>query len=384
MTEASVEVTLTDDQQFFRETTDRFLSSKCDIAEVRRLVGTVDGFDRGYWSQGAELGWTSLLVPEAQGGGSISGDGVVDLSVVADVFGRRVAPGPLMPANVVAGALAAAGDDGHADLLGRILSGEAVTAWCGAEHALGSGSVTATRGDDGYALSGASAPVEAAAQADTLLVTAGSNGDLAQFVVPVTSEGVTVTPLAGLDPVRRFARVDFDAAAVPATARLETAGTVADDVERQLQHVLVMQAAMLVGAAERTFEFTVDWAFDRYSFGRPLASYQELKHRFADMKMWLEASHALAAALAREVQVGAPGAAETASATKAYLGAHLAELMQDCVQMHGGIGLTTDHDLHLYLRRVSADRSLFGTPAQHRQRLAALAIAANPAQGSAA
>ena len=128
----------------------------------------------------------------------------------------------------------------------------------------------------------------------------------------------------------------------------------------------------------------MEWAFDRYSFGRPLASYQELKHRFADMKMWLEASHALAAALAREVQERAPGAAETASITKSYLGTQLAELMQDCVQMHGGIGLTTDHDLHLYLRRVTAERSLFGPPSRHRQRIAALAIADSKAEGAAA
>lgn len=379
-----MEVTLTDDQQFFRDTTDRFLASKCDIAEVRRLVGTDDGFARDYWRQGAELGWTSLLVPEARGGGSISGHGVVDLTVVADAFGRRVAPGPLIPTNVVAGALVAAGDDAHADLLGRILAGDVVTAWCGAAHALGGGAVAAARTGDGHTLSGSSTPVEAAAQADTLLVTAQCDGDPIQFVVPVDLDGVTVTPLRGLDPVRRFARVKFENVEVAADARLGTAGTVARDVELQLQHALVMQAAMLVGAAERTFEFTVEWAFDRYSFGRPLASYQELKHRFADMKMWLEASHALAAALAREVQVGAPGAAETASATKAYLGTQLAELMQDCVQMHGGIGLTTDHDLHLYLRRVTADRSLFGTPSQHRQRLAAMAIAASPARGSAA
>jgi alkylation response protein AidB-like acyl-CoA dehydrogenase len=382
--EASVEVTLTDDQEFFRETTDRFLGSKCDIAEVRRLVGTVDGFDRAYWSQGAELGWTSLLVPEEQGGGSISGQGVVDLTVVADTFGRRVAPGPLIPTNVVAGALAGAPGDDHAELLSKIIAGDAITAWCGAAHALSGGAVTATASGDGHVLSGRSTPVEAGAQADTFLVTAELDGAPVQFIVPADLDGCTVTPLTGLDPVRRFACVDFADVEVGADTGLGTPETAAGTIERQLQHALVMQSAMLVGAAERTFDFTVEWAFDRYSFGRPLASYQELKHRFADMKMWLEASHALAAALAREVQVGAPGAAETASATKAYLGSHLAELMQDCVQMHGGIGLTTDHDLHLYLRRVTADRSLFGTPAQHRQRLAALAIAADPAQGSAA
>jgi alkylation response protein AidB-like acyl-CoA dehydrogenase len=132
----------------------------------------------------------------------------------------------------------------------------------------------------------------------------------------------------------------------------------------------------MAGAAAKTFDFTVEWAFDRYSFGRPLASYQELKHRFADMKTWLEASHGLASALAHGVQAGGPDAAETASATKAYLGEYLPELMQDCVQMHGGIGLTADHDLHLYLRRVACGRATYGTPAEHRQRIAAIAAAA--------
>ena len=150
---------------------------------------------------------------------------------------------------------------------------------------------------------------------------------------------------------------------------------VPDDVEQQLLHALVIQSAVLVGAAERVFDFTVEWAFDRYSFGRPLASYQELKHRFADMKMWLEASHALAAALAREVHDGDPGGRGTASATKAYLGTYLVELLQDCVQMHCGIGLTTDHDLHLYLRRAVTERASFGTPADHRRRIAVLAAA---------
>ena len=135
-----------------------------------------------------------------------------------------------------------------------------------------------------------------------------------------------------------------------------------------------MQTAEMVGAAQRTFDFTVEWAFDRYSFGRPLASYQELKHRFADMKTWLEASHALADALARAVQTGAPDAAETASAAKSYLGDHLVALVQDCIQIHGGIGLTADHDIHLFLRRVTVDRASYGTPAEHRQRIARIAV----------
>jgi alkylation response protein AidB-like acyl-CoA dehydrogenase len=118
------------------------------------------------------------------------------------------------------------------------------------------------------------------------------------------------------------------------------------------------------------FEMTVEWAFDRYSFGRPLASYQALKHRFADMMSWLEASHAVSAAACAAVERESEEAPELVSAAKAYIGQYGVELLQDCVQLHGGIGVTFEHDLHLYLRRVIVDRALAGTPADHLQRIA--------------
>ena len=312
----------------------------------------------------------------------MSGRGVGDLTIVADAFGRHVAPGPLLPTNVVAAALGRDGSGAHADVLAGLLAGDTVATWCGAEHALGEGATRATRTTDGYRLSGVSTPVEAAAQSQSLLVTARLDdegagedglGPLVQFLLPAGADGVTIEPLAALDVVRRFARVEFADVRVPSSSIVAGDAPVADDVEQQLLHALVIRSATLVGAAERVFEFTVEWAFDRYSFGRPLASYQALKHRFADMKMWLEASHALTSALAREVQGGAEGVNETASVTKAYVGHHLTELLHDCIQMHGGIGLTTDHDLHLYLRRVVTERSSFGTPADHRRRVAVLA-----------
>src|SRR5262249_14221723 len=116
-----------------------------------------------------------------------------------------------------------------------------------------------------------------------------------------------------------------------------------------------------------------EWAFDRYSFGRPLASYQALKHRFADMASWLEGGHAISDAAA--VAVAAPAgdaadASELASAAQAVVGDYGAELAPDCVQIHGGIGVTFEHDLHLYLRRITLDRALYGTPVEHRRRIA--------------
>jgi alkylation response protein AidB-like acyl-CoA dehydrogenase len=125
-----------------------------------------------------------------------------------------------------------------------------------------------------------------------------------------------------------------------------------------------------VGAMQAAFDMTVEWAFDRHSFGRPLASYQALKHRFADMKTWLEASHAISDAATIAAATRSPDAEELLSAAKAFIGDYGTELMQDCVQLHGGIGLTFEHDLHLYFRRQTVNRALYGTPAEHRQRLA--------------
>ena len=123
---------------------------------------------------------------------------------------------------------------------------------------------------------------------------------------------------------------------------------------------------------QAAFDMTVAWAFDRYSFGRPLASYQELKHRFADMLTWLEAGHAISDAATQAVATQAADAPELVSAAKAFIGEFGGELIQDCVQIHGGIGVTFDHDIHLYLRRHTVNRALYGTASEHRQRLADL------------
>jgi alkylation response protein AidB-like acyl-CoA dehydrogenase len=216
--------------------------------------------------------------------------------------------------------------------------------------------------------------VEAAGQARYLLVTGQLEDQVAQVLVPADAPGVIVTPLATSDWSRQFGAVTFDDVRVPASALVGSPGAAtATQVERQLQLAWVLLAAEAVGAMQAGFDLTIAWAFDRYSFGRPLASYQALKHRFADMKSWLEASHAIADEAAAAVQAGATGiagAGELASAAKAYTGQYGTELMHECVQMHGGIGLTREHDLHLFLRRVTLNRVLYGTPAEHRQRVA--------------
>lgn len=371
-----MDLRLTDDQQLFRETTRKFLETTSPLATVRQLADSEPaGFDPKWWKRGAELGWVSMLVPEEDGGGSVSGHGLVDLVLVAEEMGRLVSPGPLVPTNVVAAAIAGSGTPTQRQRwLPDLVSGDSVAAWClGAPVAgigAGGGSLEATPRGGGLVLDGATGPVEAGGQADRLLVTVPTGEGVTQLVVAANAPGVSVVPAHGLDLVRRYAQLRFDQVAVPEDAVLGVPGGAAPDVERQLQIAVVLQVAEMVGALDRAFEFTVAYAFDRYSFGRPLASYQALKHRFADLKTWLEASHATAAAAARAVDEASPSAPELASVAKAYVGERGPFILQECVQLHGGIGVTWDHDLHLYLRRVVTDSTQFGTPADHRERVA--------------
>ncbi len=363
---------LSEDQEFFRETTNRFLNEQVPPDAVRALRHDGRGFDPSYWRRGAELGWTSLLVSEEHGGGSISGQGLVDLSLVADAFGSHAAPGPLTTTNVVAAALSAHG--AAPDVLASLLSGEGIASWCA--PTLGPdgwrATVEASRHGSDLVLRGRSRQVEAAGTADHFLVTCRDGSGTTQVLVPASSTGITVTPMQSVDLTRRFDVVTFDDVHVPAGVLVGAAGQATADVDRQLEQFLVILNAESVGAMQTGFDMTVEWAFDRYSFGRPLASYQALKHRFADMMSWLQGSHAISAAACVAAQEGSDEAPELVSAAKAYIGQYGAELLQDCVQLHGGIGVTFEHDLHLYLRRLIVDRALAGTPADHRQRIAAM------------
>ncbi|HEX4531466.1 MAG TPA: acyl-CoA dehydrogenase family protein [Acidimicrobiia bacterium] len=374
---------LGDDQQFFQETTRKFLEQEMPLTAVRALADDPAGFDRGWWARGCDLGWTSLLVAEADGGGSLGGEGVLDLVIVAEEMGRLVSPGPLAPTNVVADAVSRSGTpELRSAVLPGIIAGDVVGAWCGAGPGGGwdgtGGGVTARRDGAEFVLDGVSTPVEAAVRADELLVTARTDGGVTQFLVPAGAAGVAVEPLGSVDLVRRYATVRFD------RVRVSDARVVGDldgadaAVERQLQLAIVLQCAETVGALDRVVEFTLEYLADRNSFGRPLASYQAIKHRFADMKMWLEACHGVTELAARAVQDDDPDAPEIVSAAASYLGDHATEIVQECTQLHGGIGVTWEYDLHLYLRRVTLHRNLLGTPAQHRERIAALLLTDQP------
>jgi alkylation response protein AidB-like acyl-CoA dehydrogenase len=363
-----------DDQRLFGDTTKRFLEAECPLDGLRDLSARPGGYEPGFWRKGAELGWTSLVVPAELGGGSISEHGVRDLALVAYQFGLHAAPGPLLGSNVVAAAIARWGSaEQQAGPLKELLSGEATGAWALAEAAphdsLGRIAMAATESADGFVLEGVKSPVEAGADATYLLVTARSGRGLSQFLVPNGVSRLRCAPLNSLDVTKRFARLRFEGVQMARPALVGEPGGAADAVSWLTDLAVTVQVAEMCGAMCWALEATLEWTVNRYAFGRPLASYQELKHRFADMKLWLEASHAIAAIAADAVDRDLPNRSELVSAAKFYVGRHGTELMQDCVQMHGGIGLTFDHHLHLFLRRVTASTPLFGAPDEHAARL---------------
>jgi alkylation response protein AidB-like acyl-CoA dehydrogenase len=368
-----VNLELTDDQEFFRDTTRRFLESEAPLTTVRALWDTPDGLERGWWTKAAELGWTTLFVPEEHGGGSLSGSPVQDAVIVAEEMGRLAAPGPFLPVNVVCAALArGAAPDLQAELFPRLLSGETIATWAFAERGgtwdADGVSLTVEPAGDDVVLNGAKAYVEAAGVADQFLVTGRTGDALTQVIVPADAPGLTVTRGRSIDLVRRFGSLAFDGVRVPASRIVGDVGGASDAVERQLEVALALQCAETVGAADRVFEFTIEYAQDRFAFGRPIASFQALKHRIADMLVWLEFSKSIADGAARAVDSG-EDADRLVSVAKAYVGDRCLDLIDDCVQINGGIGVTWEHDIHIYSRRAAVNRAVFGSPEEHRERL---------------
>jgi alkylation response protein AidB-like acyl-CoA dehydrogenase len=370
-----VNLELTEDQELFRETTRKFLESTVPITTVRELWDSVDGFDRGWWEEAAGLGWTSLLAPESQGGGSLSGGPLRDAVIVAEEIGRTVAPGPFHAVNVVAAALAAEGTpEQQAAVVPGLLDGSGIASWAYGEPRAGWGPgdlalrVEVDGGD--VVLDGAKAYVEAASVCDHFLVTGRTGDGFTQVLVPAGTAGLTVIRGRSIDLVRRYGSLRLDGVRLPASAVVGMPGGAAAAVERQLQIAVALQCAETVGAAERAFETTVEYSRDRIAFGRPIASFQALKHRMADSFQWLEFSKAIADAAAEAVDTGDPDAGRTVSVAKAYVADRCLDVIDDCVQISGGIGVTWEHDVHLYSRRVAVNRAVWGTPEEHRERVA--------------
>jgi alkylation response protein AidB-like acyl-CoA dehydrogenase len=371
---------LTEDQEMVRDTARRFLEKEAPISSIRALYDSPDGFSREQWRQALELGWLSLALPESAGGFSVSGAVGQDLAIIAEEMGRLVGAGPFVSTAVCLLGLAVRPDTAEiGELMANLASGGSMIAWAFGEP----GNVWETDAfqtraafDGGdVIIDGVKAYVEAGAQADVFLVAARCGAGLVQVLVPATGPGVIVKPGRSVDFVRRFAEVAFEGVRAPRNAVIVEGAVAEVEIERQLQLAILLQSAETNGAVERAFEFTTDYMRERYAFGRPIASFQALKHRLADMVLRIHSGMATTDAALEAFDARSPEASRLTRIAKAYVGANSASIVSDLVQMTGGLAVTWDHDLHLYQRRIAVNRALFGTPEHHRAHIHSLLCA---------
>jgi len=370
-----VSVIFSEAHEDLRRTVRDFLRDTSPPAEVRRLMETPAGYDTALWRRMAdELGLQGLAVPEEYGG---AGAGPVELGIVMEEMGRSLFCAPFLSTAVLAVFALTDSDDGIAQamLLPGIAVGEIIATLAVAESAgswdLGSVAATAELRDGRWLLSGTKMFVTDGLAADVILVAARTGEGLGLFAVRGTASGVRRTALATLDQTRRQARIDLaEAEGVPVGGPGD--GTPA--LERVLDRAVAVLAAEQVGGARQVLETAAGYARTRVQFGRPIGSFQAVKHKLADMLVEVESagSAAYRALEAAAGDVPPDDLPEIASIAKAYCSDAYAHVAAESIQIHGGIGFTWEHSAHLYLKRARSDRQLLGDPGYHLARLARL------------
>jgi alkylation response protein AidB-like acyl-CoA dehydrogenase len=360
---------LTDEQQQLKESARAFLSGECPTTFVRKTMATEDGYPRELYAHIAQLGWTGLTVPEKFGG---AGLGMLDMAMILEEGGYAAMPGPFLFSSVLAAnALKLSGSEQlNSKWLTALAEGKAIGTVAVVESA---GSIDARdinaiamKGGAGWRLNGSKMFVPYANVADFIVVAAKKDSDIFLFVVDTKSPGVTIRSMKNLDLTRRVSSVELKSA--PAE-RLK-GGT--DLFAKLIDVAAVAVAADSLGGIERALEMAVDYSKVREQFGKPIGSFQALKHAAAEIVADLEPARAMLWYAAYAQDIGAADASRTAAMAKARLCDVYSRGTDRAVLMHGGIGFTWEHDMHLWFKRARFNESYFGSPSFHRERVATL------------
>jgi acyl-CoA dehydrogenase len=378
-----MQLVLTEDQTLLSRTAHDFVSGAPPIARLRKLRDTQD--ERGYaldrFARMAELGWTAIPFTEADGG---LGMGFAELVLVTEAMGRGLAPEPYIPSIVLAGrAIAHAGSAAHkASWLGPAIAGDRRLALAhtrrDSRFDLTRAPVAATRTGGGFRLTGQATQVWGGHLADAYVVaarTAGQDGDregLTLFVVPAATPGLTSQRQHRVDSLN-VAQLTFEAVALGEADVLGGVGQGHALLDRVVDEATVALAGEMLGGMTEAFERTAAYLRERRQFGVPIGSFQALKHRAARLYIELELSRSAVMAAARALDAQAPEAAALASLAKARLSDAYVLVANEAVQLHGGIGMTDEHDIGFFLKRARASEMTFGDAAFHRDRFATLA-----------
>jgi len=369
-----------DEQELLRSTARKFFENECGSDTVRRLMETPEGISPDLWTKLAEQGWLGLVYPEAYDG---MGLGLVDLVVLMEEMGRAVVPGPYFSAVLLGGlAIAEAGSEAQKkEWLPKIAAGDrrVALAWMEPSAQLGPAGVTLTAVEKGgrYTLSGTKLFVHDAHTADALVVAArtrpGAGADgVSLFLLPKGTRGLEVTLLPTMDQTRKLCEVSLSDVSVGADALLGAAGAGWTPLARVLDRATVALCAEMCGGAQKVLDMTVEYAKIRQAFGRPIGSYQGVKHRAADMLVDVENSKSITYYAAWALDEGAAEAPLAVSMAKAYVSDAYRRVAAAGIQLHGGIGFTWEHDLHLYFTRAPGSEFTFGDATHHRERVAQL------------
>lgn len=372
---------LSSDARMVRETAFDFFREKSPIVELRKLRDSADkdGFSRNLWAEMTDLGWTGFLVPEAHGG---SGFGMVGLAQVMEASGRSLTASPLVSTALIgASALDIAGSETQKNnYFPSLVAGETIFALAleeGPHHAPNRISLAAKSTSGGYVLNGAKQFVLDGHVANVLIVVARTSGEtndrtgISLFVVAADAPGVVRSRSIMADS-RNAARISFSDVHVASENVLGPLGAGADLLEAVLDRARAGLAAEMLGSAEEAFERTVQYLKDRRQFGVPIGSFQVLKHRAAQMFCEIETTRSAVLAANDALDRRANDAASLVSLAKAKANETLHLVGNEGVQMHGGIGMTDEHEIGFFLKRARVAQATFGDSVFHRDRYATL------------
>ena len=364
---------LTDEQTMLRNTVRAFLDDKSPLTRVRQVMESDSGVDEDLWSAMAELGLQAMHIPEEFGGAGFS---LLETGIVLEELGRKVVAVPYLSSVVLGGSavLAAGSDDQKAEILPQLGGGElrlalAITeegrSWDPADIAL-----EATADADSFVLHGAKSYVVDGHNCHMLVVSAREGSGISLFLVPADDPQVSRSRIETMDMTRQQAKVSLDGVRVPASSRLGAAGSGV----ATLEHVYDVAAAMLafeqLGGAQRCLEMSVEYARERFQFGRAIGSFQAIKHKCADMLVQVESARSAAYYAGWAAAEDPDELAVAAPTAKSYCSDAYFFCAAENIQVHGGIGFTWEHDAHLYFKRAKTSQLLFGDSAEWRTRLA--------------
>jgi len=374
-----MQLVLSEDQELLAKTAADFVAEKSPVIRVRQLRDRrdPDGFSRALWKEMAELGWVGIPFPEEYGGADM---GLAELAVVLEALGRGLAPEPFLATTLLGGrALALGGSDAQkTEWLPGLIEGETLLALAQQErrsrYDLFRVATRAERAGSGFSLSGEKIQVEGGASADALVVvarSAGAEGDrdgIGLFLVRRGAEGLAVEPQHRVDS-RNAALVRLDGVAAEPIGEV---GQGAALLESVVDGAIVGLCAEMLGSMSEAFERTLQYLKDRKQFGVPIGSFQALKHRAAELFIQIELSRSCVMAAARALDEGDAEAPQLVSLAKARCSDAAVLVGNEAVQMHGGIGMTDEHEIGFFMKRARVAEMTFGDAAWHRERWARL------------